>query len=878
MKVIALKLCLLTIIELCSIASSIAFSEDVPPSTRIYRTLGERTTNFTVTQENKKANKKTDPSTESRLQEMLKRYPEADANRDGVLSMDEAMAHRSQIKGGGKSSKVAPKVEDSTSKSNVSKPAIENNLSSSVESFENISLKSLVPSRDWDSDGDRKLSKDEFKAPKQLFTNLDLNADGFLDEDEVKKLDAKLNLDKSREVTWIVPPEKSYHGVTHHTYRSQSMNTDIGYCIYLPDDYSASDISYPVIYHLHGSGGNESVQIDQSAVYHKAITESKMPPVIIVFVNGGRRSYYSDSPDGKVLAETTIIRELIPHIDSSYRTLNNRWNRVIEGFSMGGFGACKLALKYPELFGVCLSFSGGIPGPESVHQTMLESIMNGDKDRVRENQPAELAKQNRAQLNGMQIWLFAGSRDIALEESQFGDKLLTELGIEHRFETSPDTGHTLKRHFEYYGEEIFAMLSKQFKTSDAIDRQPVQSDETLDTLMASLHSTDAVVRLAATRRLLALGDLAKPAYPALIQLLVEDEAIDIAIAAETIYATPRSSRDALLFVEGLQLDTKGRVPSAWALSQMGLKAGSQSTDALLQALEHTDKHERNFVTIALAMIAKPSTNLTKSFVIILKDPGIRQPPQLNYKYPRAAAALAIGLSSFGDDAAVPALIDILERSHDWEYQQAAACFALGQIGGQDAMAALQRATSDSNSIVRKYASQAIEHLKPASESSASVEELIRKFELAPNRVDTKILFGLTRLGSEIQSSDLGNRKGSRRQALSAHESIALAIGFDESKSGAIDPKQILADQNKGNSTGQSQAYIAALGGVQQSITPALLVALSQSKLDPRAQSIRQLGMLGSQARLAIPFLQRALEDRDWIVRREAAFAIDRISQ
>jgi|GEM_PF-846644 len=823
--------------------------------------------------ESKNRNKQSDASTEERLQGMLKRFPEADANGDGKLTMEEAAAHRNKTKGGAQSpvnKSAEPKKMPSTLQSD--RPSVP-----SEERRNDSSNSSLVPSRDWDTNQDGKLSKEEFKAPLQLFANLDLNADGFLDASEMRKLDSKLNLEKTSDVSWVVPPDTSFHGVSHHTYRSQAMNTDVGYNIYLPDDYSNSNIRYPVIYHLHGSGGNESVQIDQSAVYHQAISQSKMPPVIIVFVNGGRRSYYSDSADGKVLAETTIIRELIPHIDATYRTRSDRSNRVIEGFSMGGFGACKLAMKFPELFGVCLSFSGGIPGKNSVHQSLLDRILNGDAEQIRDNNPADLAAKNKDKFAEMPIWLFAGSRDVALEDSQSGDKLLSELGIEHRFEISPETGHALKRHFEYYGDEIFSLLSKQFHQAEQIDRKPIEVENHLESMLDELQSPNESVRLVAAKRLLSMGDQAKPAYPRLTKLLIDDEAIDVAIAAETIYATPRSLADLTSFIDGLQLDTKGRVPSAWALSQIGLPAGGQATDALLQALKHTDKHERNFVTIALAMVANPTSNLSSDFIKILQDPGTRETPQLNYKYPRAAAALAIGLATDGDRTAISALIDILERTSDWEYQRAAACFALGQIGSEEAASALEHAASDSSAIVRWYASSALRALKASHVNSKSVEEWIEQLEQNPNRVDQKMLDGLTRLGSNIQNIDIGNRKGSRRQALSAHESIALAIGFDESKSGAIDPKQILADQSKSLSNGSSQSYIAALGGVQQSITPTLLAALSQSQSDPRAQAIRQLGTSGKQAIAAIPALKKALNDRDWIVRREAFFALQKIS-
>src|SRR6476619_4324859 len=58
---------------------------------------------------------------------------------------------------------------------------------------------------------------------------------------------------------WVNKPKAGQlpAGVAHHTYYSGSMKHDVGYCIYLPPDYSTSSKRYPVIYNLHGAGGNE---------------------------------------------------------------------------------------------------------------------------------------------------------------------------------------------------------------------------------------------------------------------------------------------------------------------------------------------------------------------------------------------------------------------------------------------------------------------------------------------------------------------------------------------------------------------------------------------------------------------------------------------
>jgi endo-1,4-beta-xylanase len=140
-------------------------------------------------------------------------------------------------------------------------------------------------------------------------------------------------------------------GVTHRTYASASMGHDVGYCIYLPPSYEQdTHRRYPVIYSLHGAGGNELVYVNSAEVLHQGIASGRWPELILVFPNGGKTSLYLDSHDGKVMGETTVIKKLIPHVDATYRTIAARHGRGIEGFSMGGRGSTRLALRYPDVF------------------------------------------------------------------------------------------------------------------------------------------------------------------------------------------------------------------------------------------------------------------------------------------------------------------------------------------------------------------------------------------------------------------------------------------------------------------------------------------------------------------------------------------------
>lgn len=160
------------------------------------------------------------------------------------------------------------------------------------------------------------------------------------------------------DITWVNPPKDPPRGVTHHVFTSKAMKKDVGFNLYLPPDYANSPTRrFPVIFWLHGAGGNESQGVAQAALLDKAIA-GLIPPTILVLPNGGKRSEYRDWAEQGVMAETMLIQELIPYVDANYRTQPAPMGRAIEGMSMGGNGSLKLALKYPEMFGSVVALAG----------------------------------------------------------------------------------------------------------------------------------------------------------------------------------------------------------------------------------------------------------------------------------------------------------------------------------------------------------------------------------------------------------------------------------------------------------------------------------------------------------------------------------------
>jgi S-formylglutathione hydrolase FrmB len=115
---------------------------------------------------------------------------------------------------------------------------------------------------------------------------------------------------------------------------------------------------YPVVYLLHGYGGNYAQWSTTAPQLAKTADDLKM---IFVCPDGGRGSWYFDSPiDSSIRYESYITKELIPYIDANYATKANAKSRAITGLSMGGHGAMFLATRHSDLFGAAGSTSGGV--------------------------------------------------------------------------------------------------------------------------------------------------------------------------------------------------------------------------------------------------------------------------------------------------------------------------------------------------------------------------------------------------------------------------------------------------------------------------------------------------------------------------------------
>jgi endo-1,4-beta-xylanase len=213
----------------------------------------------------------------------------------------------------------------------------------------------------------------------------------------------KPTLDQYGPLNWVDPNRTEPEGTHYKTFRSRAINADVSYLIYLPPDYDSQPAKrYPVVYFLHGSGGTPRAGAALVGRLDKAIRTNRAAPMISVFVNGlAGDTMYCDTPDGKYPVETVIIKDLIPHIDASYRTMASREARAVDGFSMGGFGAAHFGFKYPELFGVVSIEAPALLGPgvkgldaEVNWAKLFPTAMGGDMAYYEANNPFTLLVKN----------------------------------------------------------------------------------------------------------------------------------------------------------------------------------------------------------------------------------------------------------------------------------------------------------------------------------------------------------------------------------------------------------------------------------------------------------------------------------------------------
>jgi diacylglycerol O-acyltransferase / trehalose O-mycolyltransferase len=145
------------------------------------------------------------------------------------------------------------------------------------------------------------------------------------------------------------------------TLRTPALSEPTRVRVLLPTGYGAEPRRrYPVLYLLHGASSDYRAWTR----YGDAEAITARAPMIVVMPDGGAMGWYTDWYQGERPVqprwETYHVGELVPWIDTTYRTIATRLGRAVAGLSMGGYGALSYAARHPDTFAAAASFSGAL--------------------------------------------------------------------------------------------------------------------------------------------------------------------------------------------------------------------------------------------------------------------------------------------------------------------------------------------------------------------------------------------------------------------------------------------------------------------------------------------------------------------------------------
>lgn len=263
---------------------------------------------------------------------------------------------------------------------------------------------------------------------------------------------------------WVNPPPSTVpDGVKHATFHSDANGVEVGYDILLPPAYAEdTDRRYPVVYYLHGGRpGNEHKTVGLAQHMRRGMKSGAVPPMIYVFVNGGKLSHYDHKG---WLGETAFVRELIPHVDSTYRTIADRRARAVEGFSQGGRGTARIMFKHSDLFSSVAPMGGG-----HQHERRIDENNGVESDAVHIDPPWnntwELARRyaNDEKRRPLRILVVVGTEDQNYEANLSWMAHMTELGIEYQRIVLPGTPHSSRRVYAEAGRFVMLFHASNFR-------------------------------------------------------------------------------------------------------------------------------------------------------------------------------------------------------------------------------------------------------------------------------------------------------------------------------------------------------------------------------------------------------------------------------
>lgn len=249
------------------------------------------------------------------------------------------------------------------------------------------------------------------------------------------------------------------HGtVSRIWYDSPALGLERRMTVYTPAGYETSGKRYPVLYLLHGMGGDEEAWISlgrTAQILDNLIAQGKAKPMIVVMPNGNASQEAAPGESSRGMVPPTMqlpktmegsyeqaFPEIVKFIDKNYRTIKSKSGRAIAGLSMGGFHSFHISKQYPDMFNYIGLFSAAIMPNKEVSSPIYENMEGKLKVQFDKN-PAL-------------YWIAIGKTDFLYKANEEYRKLLDEKGYKYTYYES-DEGHIWKN-WRIYLTEFVPML------------------------------------------------------------------------------------------------------------------------------------------------------------------------------------------------------------------------------------------------------------------------------------------------------------------------------------------------------------------------------------------------------------------------------------
>ena len=249
------------------------------------------------------------------------------------------------------------------------------------------------------------------------------------------------------------------HGtVSRIWYDSPALGLERRMTVYTPAGYETSGKHYPVLYLLHGMGGDEEAWISlgrTAQVLDNLIAQGKAKPMIVVMPNGNASQEAAPGESSRGMVPPTMqlpktmegsyeqaFPEIVKFIDKNYRTIKSKSGRAIAGLSMGGFHSLHISKQYPDMFNYIGLFSAAIMPNKEVSSPIYENMEGKLKVQFDKN-PAL-------------YWIAIGKTDFLYKANEEYRKLLDKKGYKYTYYES-DEGHIWKN-WRIYLTEFVPML------------------------------------------------------------------------------------------------------------------------------------------------------------------------------------------------------------------------------------------------------------------------------------------------------------------------------------------------------------------------------------------------------------------------------------